>query len=78
MSLGMVSQASSAVAAAILSAASWPYLFAVNVPFGVVVEPRPGAGPTERLANWTGRDSARLGGLAGRPVGTPASPFTSR
>ncbi|WP_374610793.1 TIGR03086 family metal-binding protein [Gordonia sp. (in: high G+C Gram-positive bacteria)] len=29
-----------------------------NVPFGVVVEPRPGAGPTERLANWTGRDPA--------------------
>ncbi|MFT4393817.1 TIGR03086 family metal-binding protein [Gordonia lacunae] len=28
-----------------------------NVPFGVVVEPRPGAGPTERLANWTGRQS---------------------
>ncbi|MFE0752201.1 TIGR03086 family metal-binding protein [Gordonia sp. NPDC058843] len=28
------------------------------VPFGVVVEPRPAAGPTERLANWTGRESA--------------------
>ncbi|WP_055474388.1 TIGR03086 family metal-binding protein [Gordonia sp. HS-NH1] len=27
------------------------------VPFGPVVEPRPEAGPTERLANWTGRDS---------------------
>ncbi|OUC76028.1 TIGR03086 family metal-binding protein [Gordonia lacunae] len=27
------------------------------VPFGVVVEPRPDAGPTERLANWTGRRS---------------------
>lgn len=25
------------------------------VPFGPVVEPAPGAGPTERLANWSGR-----------------------
>ncbi|GGG20729.1 TIGR03086 family protein [Rhodococcoides trifolii] len=29
-----------------------------DVPFGRVVEPRPDAGPTERLANWSGRDSA--------------------
>ncbi|ASR04766.1 TIGR03086 family metal-binding protein [Gordonia rubripertincta] len=29
-----------------------------NVPFGVVVEPRDGAGPVETLANWSGRDSA--------------------
>lgn len=29
-----------------------------NVPFGVVVEPRAGAGPTETLANWSGRNSA--------------------
>lgn len=29
-----------------------------DVPFGPVVEPREGAGPTERLANWNGRDSA--------------------
>ncbi|MBM7276815.1 TIGR03086 family protein [Gordonia rubripertincta] len=28
-----------------------------NVPFGSVVVPRPGAGPTERLANWSGRDA---------------------
>ncbi|GAA3718472.1 TIGR03086 family metal-binding protein [Gordonia hankookensis] len=28
-----------------------------EVPFGPVVEPRPEAGPTERLANWTGRDA---------------------
>ncbi|ANY24861.1 MULTISPECIES: TIGR03086 family metal-binding protein [Gordonia] len=28
-----------------------------GVPFGPVVEPRPEAGPTERLANWTGRQS---------------------
>lgn len=28
-----------------------------DVPFGRVVEPRPGAGPTERLANWSGRRS---------------------
>ena len=27
------------------------------VPFGPVVEPRPEAGPTERLANWSGRPS---------------------
>ncbi|GIZ96479.1 TIGR03086 family protein [Tsukamurella sp. TY48] len=27
-------------------------------PFGPVVEPRDGAGPTERLANWNGRDAA--------------------
>lgn len=27
------------------------------IPFGPVVEPRPGAGPTERLANWSGRTS---------------------
>lgn len=26
-----------------------------RVPFAPVVEPRPGAGPTERLANWAGR-----------------------
>ncbi|GAB3132070.1 TIGR03086 family metal-binding protein [Tsukamurella serpentis] len=29
-----------------------------DVPFGSVVEPRDGAGPTERLANWNGRSSA--------------------
>ncbi len=29
-----------------------------EVPFAAVVEPRPEAGPTERLANWSGRDSA--------------------
>lgn len=29
-----------------------------EVPFGPVVEPREGAGPTERLANWSGRSSA--------------------
>ncbi|GAC53947.1 TIGR03086 family metal-binding protein [Gordonia amicalis] len=29
-----------------------------NVPFGVVVEPRDGAVPTETLANWSGRRSA--------------------
>lgn len=29
-----------------------------EVPFGPVVEPRSGAGPTERLANWTGRDAS--------------------
>ncbi|AZG46033.1 TIGR03086 family metal-binding protein [Gordonia insulae] len=29
-----------------------------QVPFGPVVEPRPQAGATERLANWTGRDAA--------------------
>ncbi|MFW0783345.1 TIGR03086 family metal-binding protein [Gordonia sp. CPCC 206044] len=28
-----------------------------NVPFAQVVEPRPDAGPTERLANWGGRPS---------------------
>ncbi|NMD57427.1 MULTISPECIES: TIGR03086 family metal-binding protein [Tsukamurella] len=28
-----------------------------DVPFGPVVEPREGAGPTERLANWNGRSS---------------------
>lgn len=28
-----------------------------EVPFGPVVEPREGAGPTERLANWSGRTS---------------------
>ena len=28
-----------------------------DVPFGRVVEPRPDAGPTERLANWSGRRS---------------------
>ncbi|MGC5255794.1 TIGR03086 family metal-binding protein [Gordonia sp. DT218] len=30
-----------------------------EVPFGTVVEPRPEAGPTERLANWTGRDATK-------------------
>lgn len=30
-----------------------------TVPFGPVVEPRPEAGPTERLANWSGRSSER-------------------
>ncbi|KXO89324.1 TIGR03086 family metal-binding protein [Tsukamurella pseudospumae] len=29
-----------------------------GVPFGPVVEPRDGAGPTERLANWNGRSAA--------------------
>ncbi|GAA1085437.1 TIGR03086 family metal-binding protein [Tsukamurella spumae] len=29
-----------------------------GVPFGPVVEPRDGAGPTERLANWSGRSAA--------------------
>lgn len=29
-----------------------------EVPFGPVVTPREGAGPTERLANWSGRVSA--------------------
>ncbi|MGV9671781.1 TIGR03086 family metal-binding protein [Gordonia sp. NPDC003504] len=29
-----------------------------TVPFGPVVEPRDGAGPTERLANWSGRTSS--------------------
>ncbi|BDH55714.1 TIGR03086 family metal-binding protein [Tsukamurella sp. PLM1] len=29
-----------------------------DVPFGPVVEPRDGAGPTERLANWNGRSSS--------------------
>lgn len=29
-----------------------------DVPFGPVVEPREEAGPTERLANWSGRSSA--------------------
>lgn len=28
-----------------------------RVPFAAPVEPRPGAGPTERLANWCGRTS---------------------
>ncbi|MDJ0392881.1 TIGR03086 family metal-binding protein [Rhodococcus sp. G-MC3] len=28
-----------------------------DIPFGAVVEPRPHAGPTERLANWSGRNS---------------------
>lgn len=28
-----------------------------QVPFGPVVSPRPDAGPTERLANWSGRVS---------------------
>ncbi|MGC4933770.1 TIGR03086 family metal-binding protein [Gordonia sp. DT30] len=28
-----------------------------GVPFDAVVEPRPGAGATERLANWSGRES---------------------
>ncbi|MYR06957.1 TIGR03086 family protein [Gordonia sp. SID5947] len=35
-----------------------------EVPFGPVVEPRPEAGPTERLANWTGRDATRWVGTA--------------
>lgn len=30
-----------------------------SVPFDPVVEPRSGAGPTERLANWSGRSSER-------------------
>ncbi|MFC7754118.1 TIGR03086 family metal-binding protein [Tsukamurella soli] len=30
---------------------------AEGVPFAAVVEPRDGAGPTERLANWAGRSS---------------------
>jgi uncharacterized protein (TIGR03086 family) len=30
-----------------------------GVPFAPVVQPHPGAGPTERLANWSGRWSAR-------------------
>lgn len=29
-----------------------------GVPFAPVVEPRPDAGPTERLANWSGRSAA--------------------
>lgn len=29
-----------------------------DIPFGPVVESRPEAGPTEKLANWTGRESA--------------------
>ncbi|GAA1481191.1 TIGR03086 family metal-binding protein [Gordonia sinesedis] len=32
---------------------------AEDIPFGQVVESRADAGPTERLANWTGRDSRR-------------------
>jgi len=28
-----------------------------GVPFSPVVEPRPEAGPTERLANWSGRSA---------------------
>ena len=35
-----------------------------DVPFGPVVEPRPVAGPTERLANWTGRSSSPWVGAA--------------
>jgi len=30
-----------------------------GVPFSAVVEPRAGAGPTERLANWSGRSTQR-------------------
>jgi uncharacterized protein (TIGR03086 family) len=30
-----------------------------GVPFAAVVEPRPEAGPTERLANWSGRSAQR-------------------
>ncbi len=29
-----------------------------DAPFDAVVDPRPGAGPTERLANWSGRASS--------------------
>lgn len=36
-----------------------------DVPFGPVVEPRADAGPTERLANWTGRESAEWVGASG-------------
>ncbi|MDI9918660.1 TIGR03086 family protein, partial [Rhodococcus sp. IEGM 1379] len=32
-----------------------------GVPFSAVVEPRSGAGPTERLANWSGRTSRGWG-----------------
>ncbi|MFP5019530.1 TIGR03086 family metal-binding protein [Pseudonocardia phyllosphaerae] len=31
------------------------------IPFGPVVEPAPGAGPTERLANWSGRERPAAG-----------------
>ncbi|WP_224387099.1 TIGR03086 family metal-binding protein [Pseudonocardia sp. ICBG1293] len=46
------------------------------VPFGPVVEPRPQAGPTERLANWSGRESAGWVGGPPRRRGSPSCTAT--